>query len=31
VLPFLLSDVLRVAMLLFVPALSLGAVWWLFD
>ncbi|MCW7539014.1 TRAP transporter large permease [Aquabacterium sp. A7-Y] len=30
VLPFIASDVLRVLVLLFVPALSLGAVWWLF-
>ncbi|MCM5678657.1 TRAP transporter large permease [Schlegelella sp. S2-27] len=31
VLPFLVSDVLRVLVLLFVPGLSLGAVWWLFN
>ncbi|UZD54379.1 TRAP transporter large permease [Caldimonas aquatica] len=31
VLPFLASDVLRVLLLLFVPAVSLGAVWWLFS
>ncbi|WKB51979.1 TRAP transporter large permease [Eleftheria terrae] len=30
VLPFIASDVLRVLVLLFVPAVSLGAVWWLF-
>jgi C4-dicarboxylate transporter DctM subunit len=31
VLPFLVSDVLRVLVLLLVPGLSLGAVWWLFS
>ncbi len=31
VLPFLASDVIRVIALLFVPAISLGAVWWLFP